>query len=326
MHITHARRAISLLVLTALVLAAVPSAMAGGAGAGPYFTPKPTATPRVVISPEPEWGRKCNTYTLLAIIDHILGRKELTDEEFWHCDVTEDGFVDMRDIYGVIEIIYGLRERPIFYYHAYSEPSLRLMTSSNIAQPGDEVEVTVLLENNISSILAMEIHIAVDTSKIWPIVPEPVEKGPRYNPYFKASTSEIVYAPFSLLPDPLSTDPVPIIPLSINDGKLFSFKALALKNTAIGDKLTFLCESFKVFYEDYSFADVGPVSMESRLLGDLNRDDVVDVDDILLARDAVFGLAETTDYMLCAAGADSDFGITITNILMIRDIIFDLLP
>jgi len=55
--------------------------------------------------------------------------------------------------------------------------------------------------------------------------------------------------------------------------------------------------------------------------GDINSDYYVNIEDILLVRDIIFG-KPADDYVLWAAGAESKADVNIETILMVRDIIF----
>jgi len=69
----------------------------------------------------------------------------------------------------------------------------------------------------------------------------------------------------------------------------------------------------------------GLLSVFAAVMGDVNGDSKVNIEDILLVRDIVFG-AEATDAQEAAADVNKDTRINIEDILLIRDIIFGTPP
>jgi len=67
---------------------------------------------------------------------------------------------------------------------------------------------------------------------------------------------------------------------------------------------------------------LGTFTVASPPKGDINRDLHINITDILLLRDIIFGDAEATDYILWAADATEPGDINIKTILWLRDIIF----
>jgi len=267
----------------------------------PEITEPPTSTQPPRKMGDVDGNGYVDARDFIMLRDFLWGLLELEGEDYLAADANEDGIVDAFDGVAIWNLIFSDFVRPVKIIGPAPALSAKWYVPKN-AVPGTEIECLLSLSDlEEAEIQACKLIVPLDASIV-----ENATVG-RYDATF--NTLELS----TWLPSDISN--------------LFKIRLTVKKNVKPGDIQMLCTDKCQLVTQDAEYnrkiRTIDGPSVQVGIWGDLNGDGEINIADILLARDFIFGTLATT-YEEWAADLNEDGMISILDILLMRDIIFDL--